>query len=247
MTLLRDMRLLLIVGLAILCLLALRLCSSEYQPDTIGSVTKTETAVTDSTSSSDTQTDTQGIVSSAKSDQSGDAANISEESEEVSDSDTAAESTDSVEQQPTQEEPLNATAETGGDTGVSVEEQSAETGVEDTVAAEATEREAADTESGNNDQSTLDESSNAADSSGDLSESPIVESVSVPVEVVPSAIGEFTPSEVKRIVINAPAESGALITDMKSDIDAMKDGVQQYNEKLELIESLIDKVKNPAN
>jgi hypothetical protein len=211
MALLRDIRLVLIIGLAIICLLALRLCSSEYQPvavapvDTGGSVAEQETQAETDTSEPAGEVDAQAEENAAQ-----ESGVVAAEQSSVEES-TMAEAAESEQSQP--EQSASAEQATDKDTESATDSSDAQaSGDVDTVA--------------------------SAQSAGQ-------EQIE-PVDIVPSAIDETAATPLKRIVIQAPASSGEFIPDLKTDIDSVQDGMTQYNEKLELIDNIINRVRNPG-
>jgi len=243
MTLLKDVRLLLIIGLAILCLLALRLCSSEYDTGTAGT-TETDaetTAVANNGESGDQQNLVAGADASDEAPASDDTAKSDEaaEAEVVAESDEAAETESAEETEAAKES--EATAEDANAEETATAEETAEA-EGDSAAAESTENEsdtakdAEASESGSDEAAASDDESAASDS----------DSSAQTFEVVPSAIGDPTETSIEMIELNAPAGSGELIPDLQADIESVKDGMLKYNGKLDLIDTIIEKVKNPG-
>ncbi len=237
MTLLKDIRLLLIIGLAILCLLALRLCSSEYQPQTAARdgtlVNSGQTDVAENATEETQQEETQQSESTAETETQGIVSNqqASDESTVVTDENTATDAgsdeaeskADEAEAEDTKDDSAEATGTSDTDSATETEATSTETETEETAAAEESATEDAATTNTEATQNSQDSAAVAA---------------TTEYEVVPSTIEADggAGAEVVSIVIRERSADG----DLQTDIDTIQDGLDQYGEKLGVVKTLIE-------
>ncbi len=205
MALLKDVRLLLIIGTAILCLMALKMCSTEYPADV--------------SSADGVATDAKTVVGDA-----GKGASESDQKSEESEADSAIAKVAVV-----------ATEEAAPE---QVEQEQVAT--EQVVTPEKADVEVADAAAGNTQETTkanvVAENNTAADDTSTAEAVPAFEVVAI------DRTSADIPVEVKKIVLRDAADTGQDITDLKADLNSVKNGMRQYNEKAEVARTLLEKI-----
>lgn len=222
MTLLKDVRLLLIIGLAILCLIALKMCASTYEP-----MSTTDTSTTDTSSA--------GVVAESAEKDSEAATVTAEES-------ATAEATEKTEQVAESEEVTETAevAETAENSTAAVSDE-AETVVEEIVSEEAIAASAGDLTADG--AATEEASAEVASTEAAPTEDAAAEPVTAQIQSVVPVVEPVVAADVEPIILRDLSASGEFMPDFNADVESVQDGLTQYSDKLEAAKTLLDKLK----
>lgn len=251
MSLLKDVRLLLIVALALLSLIALKMCSTAYQTTDnsgISSNTTEESSNTEVRAATETA-EVQAIVTSEPASETVD--EKSTEAASVQESETTAPETTAVEDASESTTVVAATEEsvaTATGKEESASEESAivsESAVEDTKTVEAvaaidetaTDETVVTSESAETVETTGgDEAATAEENENSAADADVTEGVN------PLDIEKPEPLVIEKIVLPEPANTGEFVGDFKTDVGTVQNGLDRYSEKLDKARSLLDKL-----
>lgn len=219
MALLKDVRLLLIIATAILCLIALKMCSTEYATD----VSSTNGVVTDAKTLASTDIDKETSEEGSEGEQNSQQSEADSAIAKVAEVATEKDAPEPIEPEPVEPEPVEPEPVEA--------EQVAKEQVTDT---EEVDVEVA--EADNAEENVTAENGNATDNTataeaGAAAEVVAIDRTSADIQV-----------EVKKIVFRDAANTGQDIPNLKADINSVKNGMRQYSEKAEVARTLLDKI-----
>jgi len=244
MTSLKDIRLWLIIALALLCLIAVRNCTINYQnadsdmPDSAATASESDSAVVDKAKNQGESEDAAG--SGTEDSESEAEVNKLASTEESTKQNAIATTEQNASATDEEQSPVAAIATTGSEaedlnTGANLADQQSESAAT-AETNESSETEASDSTGSSEDAAGTVEESDEANSSSATDASSTNSEQTAQVQVIKREITEFTLGDL--------SQTGEFGVDLMKDIAVARDGLSDYDGRIESLRQFIDELQS---